>query len=191
MEPGGIDEDASYDAWVELGGAELIDCRAHHLSSDDPKWRRWHTGTRPPTQPTWRRLIQLFLSFEGTPTDLDAVGRFQLEDWGSELGETALIEVSGLHSPALGMNTDRGAYRKERIATIRERMAEYKPRFVVFYGLGYRDVYERINGAPFDADGFTRSGTTLCVLVEHPTARPGKPPEWWIGKGFEIRARLR
>jgi len=190
MEPGGADEDASYEAWTDLGGGELIDCRAHHLRSDDPKWRRWHTGPRPPTQPTWRKLIQLFLSFEGTPTDIDAVGRFQREDWGSENGETALIEVSALHSPALGVNVDRAAFREGRIATIRERMGQYHPKFVVFYGLGYRAIYEHIAGSPFNEAGYTTSGSTLCVLVEHPAARPGKSAEWWIEKGLEIRSRL-
>ncbi len=190
MEPGGTDEIESYEAWMALGGAELIDCKAHHLSSDDPVWRKWHTGPRPPTQPTWRKLILLFLSFEGTPTDIDAIARFQMEDWGSENGETALIEVSALHAPNLGANVDRLAYRDERIATIRERLTEHEPRFVILYGVGYREIYERIAGSPFDADGFTRSGPTLCVLVEHPTARPGKPPEWWIEKGLEIRNRL-
>lgn len=190
MEPGGADDEASYEAWQDLGGGELIDCRAHHLSSNDPIWTRWHAAERPPTQPTWRRLIQLFLSFEGTPTDLEAVARFQRDDWGSEDGETALIEVSGLHSPSLGTSIERTVFRDERIAIILNRMREYAPRFAVMYGLGYREIYEGICESSFDEDGFTWSGPTLCVLVEHPAARPGKSAEWWMRKGLEIRSRL-
>lgn len=33
---------------------------------------------------------------------------------------------------------------------------------------------------------FAWQGSTLCALVEHPTARPGRPAEWWINLGKEI-----
>jgi hypothetical protein len=80
MEPGGADDTKSYEAWRALGRGELIDCRKHHLSSTDPEWTRWHLKERPPTQATWRRLIQLLFAYEGKPTDLDAVLAYQRND---------------------------------------------------------------------------------------------------------------
>jgi hypothetical protein len=65
MEPGGEDADASYETWWEqFGGAELIDCREHHLASNSTDW---HRDNRPPTQRTWLRLIPLVLAYEGEP----------------------------------------------------------------------------------------------------------------------------
>jgi hypothetical protein len=187
MEPGGTDDHASYEAWEHLGGGELIDCRAHHINPDFPGWARWHSGERPPTQPTWRRLIQLLLAYKGLPTDLDSVRLYQRDQWGSKDGETALLEVSALHSPSLAISVDRESNRAHRIAILHARISEYAPAFVVCYGLGYREIYSQVVGAPFDSDGIARSGKTVCALVEHPTARPGKPASWWENVGRQLR----
>lgn len=46
IEPSGDDGNASYEAWHHIGGAELDDCRAHHLwkrevlGLEDLKWTR-------------------------------------------------------------------------------------------------------------------------------------------------------
>lgn len=79
MEPGGEDDAASYDAWLGLGGGELIDCRQHHL---DRGFTKWHDDDRHGTQPTWRRLIQTMLGFEGLPATLEDVLRYQHDGWG-------------------------------------------------------------------------------------------------------------
>lgn len=192
MEPGGDDGHASYEAWQSLGGDELIDCREHHLWKrttlhlQDPLWTRWHDGDRPPTQPTWRRLIQLLLAYKGEETDMDAVSRYQRQPWGSLRGETAVIEVAAIHSPKMSGVVP---FREERVAVIRERMVANRPRFALFYGTSYREIYEEIAGR-FDGDGFVWSGDTLCTLVQHPTARPGHSPRWWIDKGEQIRAMI-
>lgn len=190
MEPGGDDTHASYEAWLALGGTELIDCREHHLwkrntlGVEDRKWTRWHDGDRPATQPTWRRLIQLLLAYKGEPTDMHAVSQYQRMPWGSLSGETAVIEVAAGHSPRMSGLVP---FRKQRISTIKRWMREESPTFAVMYGTSYREIYEKIAGA-FDADGFAWFGETLCVLVQHPTAVPGHPPQWWIDKGKQVRA---
>ena len=191
MEQGGNDDHSSYEAWLRLGGTELIDCRAHHLHPEFPGLARWHTGDRPATQSTWRRLIQLLLAYNGRRTDLEAVRRYQRDEWGSLEGETAVVEVSALHSPNLSGMVDRTAHREQRISALHSRIVEYQPDFAVMYGLGYRDLYARIAGSMFDGSGFARSGKTLCVLVEHPTARPSKPAAWWVEKGHAMRTQLR
>ena len=186
MEPGGTDDHASYEAWQSLGGTELIDCREHHLRSG---FSKWHQGDRPPTQATWRRLIQLLLGFKGEFADLNSVRTYQKNPWGSIDGETAVLEVSALHARSLSEDVDRNTYRDKRIATLGERLKEHRPRFVIMYGLGYRDIFEQVIGAPL-RNGHAWQGSSLCALVEHPTARPGKSPQWWIEKGKEIRSMI-
>jgi hypothetical protein len=57
-----------------------------------------------------------------------------------------LIELSGLRATNLDVEVDRERHRDYRINLIRARMLEHQPRFVVFYGLSYREFYERIAG---------------------------------------------
>jgi|ERR1700736_808320 len=188
MEPGGKDENASYESWLRLGGSELLDCKAHHL---DCEFTRWHIGPRPPTQSTWRRLIQALLAFKGEPTDLDAVRVYQRDRWGMSNDETASIELVALHAPSLSHASDRTAHREERVSTIQKRLFDNKPTFAIFYG-GYRDEYERIVGDRFDADGFAMCGPTVCALTPHPTAwlnRGGWTEDRWINIGKELRRK--
>jgi len=191
MEPGGTDDHASYEVWLQLGGTELIDCRAHCLGTKFPKW---HGGHRPPTQPTWRRLIQLLLGYEGKPAGLDAVSIYQRDSWGALNGDTALLEVSALHAKNLVTSVNRNAYRERRVAVLKERLETNRPKFVVFYGLGYKNIYERIANAWFDAKGYAWHDSTLCALVVGPTARniptEMKSSEWWVMKGREMRAAV-
>jgi hypothetical protein len=185
MEPGGADDDTSYAVWQSLGGGELIDCRAHHLCSG---YERWHGSDRPPTQPTWRRLIQLLLAYKGESTDMDAVSRYQRDHFGATGGETAVIELSALHAPNLEAVVEREIHRDDRIGEIRARLELYQPRFAVFYGTTYRDAYGRVAGT-FGKDGTTTNGRTLCIVVPHPTAQSGPPPEYWIALGHAMRRR--
>ena len=186
MEPGGTDDHTSYDVWRALGGAELIDCRKHHLCSG---YTRWHGSDRPPTQSTWRRLIQALLAFKGEPTDMDTVSRYQRNRFGSEDGETAVIELSALHAPNLQADVERTVHREARIGDLRQRIETHQPRFAIFYGTTYRSEYARVAGA-FGADGTTQLKNTLCVLTPHPTAPGGPAPAYWIALGRTIRLRL-
>ncbi len=186
MEPGGTDDNTSYDVWRALGGTELIDCQKHHLCSG---YTRWHGNDRPPTQSTWRRLIQALLAFKGEPTDMDTVSRYQRNSFGSEHGETAVIELSALHAPNLQADVDRIVHRDARVEDLRRRIETYQPRFSIFYGTTYRYEYARVAGA-FGADGTAQLKDTLCVLVPHPTAPAGPAPAYWVALGRAIRCRL-
>ncbi len=194
MEPGGDDTHASYDAWLALGAGELIDCRSHHQweletkGIDNPDWTKWHRRERPNvTQSTWRSLIQALLAFKGEPSDLESVRVYQRDRWGMLADETAVIELNALHAPSSAARVDRETHRPQRIRTIRERMAQFRPTFAVFYGNGYRPSYEQIVGGPFGEDGFARSGNTICALVPHP-ARSGKSREWWDEFGQRLHS---
>ena len=186
MEPGGTDDNTSYDVWRALGGTELIDCRKHHLCSG---YTRWHCSDRPPTQSTWRRLIQALLAFKGEPTDMDAVSRYQRDCFGSEHGETAVIELSALNAPNIQADVERTVHRDARIEDLRKRIETYQPRFAIFYGTTYRHEYARVAGT-FGTDGTTQLKQTLCVLIPHPTAPGGPAPAYWIALGQAIRGRL-
>ncbi len=192
MEPGGTDDHASYEEWMRLGGTELVDCRAHHLGT---KFTKWHGGHRPPTQPTWRRLIQLLLGYKGKPADLDSVSIYQRDSWGTLNGDTALLEVSALHAKNLAATVDSNGHRDRRIAILKERLETNGPKFVVFYGFVYESIYEKIANTRFDANGYAWRGSTFCALVVGPTA-PNIPTEmksgeWWVMKGREIEPQLK
>ena len=102
-----------------------------------------------------------------------------------------MLEVSALHAESLSALVNRDAYRDHRIATLRERLETHHPKFVVFYGLGYSDIYEKIANARFDANGYAWHAATLCALVVGPTGRniptEMKSPEWWVKKGREMQ----
>jgi hypothetical protein len=188
MEPGGADEACWYDSWERLGATELSDCREHHIGAN---YFKWHSGKRPPTQPTWRRLIQLLLSYEGKASDLCAVAAYQRDKWGRSGGDTALVEVSALRARNLSAEIDRLSHQDRRLKVISARLVQAAPTFVVFYGKEYRSIYERITGIPFGIDGTAQLGGTLCVLVAHPAARSIAPSmkteAWWVSKGRVMR----
>ena len=184
MEPGGDGDGASHDSWLRLGGGELIDCKTHHLDCD---FTRWHGRERPPTQPTWRRLIQLLLAYKGESSDLDSVARYQLNRLGVAGDETAIIELSAHHAVSVDVPVERTAHREHRIALIQRRLDVHAPRFVVFYGRSYQVEYERVVDSPFGANGTIWRGATLCVLTPHPVAQSGPPPAYWLALGHAIR----
>jgi hypothetical protein len=198
MEPGGTEDLASYEAWLRLGGRELIDCRAHHLwkrdvlGIEDREWTRWHDDLRGRgTQPTWRRLIQTLLAFKNEPTNLDAVYEYQKYKLGRLDGETAVVDLGALHAPNLRTIVDRDSFRNDRVALLHSRLLEHRPVFAICYGYGFADQYARVIGADFDSEGFAWCGPPLCVLTPGPTSRPPSPaakPSWWIEKGHQMRA---
>ncbi len=178
MEPGGDDDHASYESWLELGGEQLIDCKEHHQDSNRRAGRivtRWHENADPPVQSTWGPLIRMQLAFNAPSTQ--TVGAYQRDSWGSKTGDTALLEISALHARGLDVEVERALYREERIAEIRRRLHEHKPDLVVFFGKTYRRAYEKIVGR-FGPDLWRWTGETLCVLVQHPAFRYGPPEDW-------------
>jgi len=184
MEPGGEGDGASHESWERLGGGELIDCRAHHL---DCGFTRWHGAERPPTQPTWRRLVQLLLAYKGEDTSLDAVARFQRDRLGAVGDETAVIELSAHHAVNMGIEVARTQHRDDRTALIRRRLDENEPTLAVFYRRMYQSEYQRVAGAPFGPDGAVWRGRTLCVVTPHPVAQSGPPPPYWVSLGRGMR----
>ena len=196
-EPGGADEPEQYASWLRLDrdGSGLIDCRGHDedcATADSPM--KWH-GDRLRLQPTWRPLIALLLAYQGAPAyDRIAVRRYQDEDWGSVAGETALIELSAVAARSTSVEDAlRLTHLPERIATIRTRTAEHRPKLVLFYGGGrdpifgrpYIERWSEIAGLTLEPNTIVRQDGTAYVATPHPTAH-GLTTAFWTDLGRRL-----
>ncbi len=155
------------EAWRQLGGGELNDCRDFHALIGE---KRWHQE-KPRLQSTWRPLMLLMMTFLGRPTDNENLRRYQRDEWGTLGGETCVIELSGLAAHSFKVERDRESFREERIKVIRERILHYKPALVVMYGVSEKPHWEAIIEKHFPSENFLRLGNTLVAFTPHPTTR--------------------
>jgi hypothetical protein len=204
---------ARCDAWARLGGRGLLDVRQHHQAFGLSKYfdrtipmKQPINGRdmRPPTQNTWKQLISLLLSYEGKRNDIDAIGDYQADEWGSAKGETCVTELSALAAQSLSTaRGDRKTFRTARSEHLRTRTLENAPKFVVMYGGGKElvpywnliacgepetECFKTQTVADWGA-GFTREGKTIFVRAAHPVNPGGKaPPEmYWVELAQELR----
>ena len=74
--------------------------------------------------------------------DHESLRAYQRDRWGRasvDQGETLAIELSGLAAKNSRVLIDRSLFREERLQVIRERIHEYKPEFVIMYGMNRED----------------------------------------------------
>jgi hypothetical protein len=121
---------ARCNAWARLCASrplELVDCIAHHQAFHHMKFFErtirmkrpvLDEVMRPPTQPTWRRLIILLLAYLGERTDTDMVAQYQCTEWGRLKGDTCLVELSALAARNLATKRDRESFRAQRVRTL-------------------------------------------------------------------------
>jgi hypothetical protein len=173
-------------SWKHLGCASVVDCAAHHHGFGFTKWHQHH----PPTQATWRQLIRLLLSYKGQPTDTETIREYQRDKWGTSTGETCFIELSALASPNMRTPQDRTTFLSRRIERIRQEALKHRPKFVVMYGLGQCEEWERIAGARFDSNGLCRMEKTVAAIAPHPVTR-GLGNEYWTKLGRLLRKTIR
>lgn len=198
-EPGGSDDPEQYASWTRLGGSELIDCRDHDLdcpSGRGPGIGMWHGG-EPRLQSTWRPLIAMLLAYEGSTTyDVSAVREYQDDRWGRTDGDTAVLELSAVAAPSTSYADDlRQRHLPARTETLRKRIREHAPKFVVFYGAGIDPVHGRPY-LEYWSDIAQRSLTldepvivdgTVFVAEPHPTAH-GTTNAHWVELGHRLRS---
>jgi len=171
-------------AWARLGSPELLDCIEHHREFGLNKWH----GSTPPTQSTWRQLIRLLLAYKGLSTDNDTIRRYQGAKWGTAGGESAVLELSSLAARNLGTPRDRHAFQRQRIETLRFKILEYKPAFVVMYGYSNRADWCELVQTDLVPDKIVMLGPTACVLLRHPVGgKPAEPASYWIRAGERLR----
>lgn len=195
MEEGGgktLDElHARLSIWRERGKHELEDVAAYHLQLGEQQ-----LFTDPvKSQPTWNKLIRIALSASGLPFDLEAVKTYQRDHFGRWSGDTCLMELLPLPARSTGdwlysslsavpHLTTRGIYREnyaaQRVAHIRQRIADHRPSGVVFYTVNswYKQWWEQIAGRSF-AEGeingqrYYRAADahTRYFIIKHPVSR--------------------
>jgi hypothetical protein len=156
---------------------------------------------RPKLQQTWNKLIRILLSAEGTllsekrdEVRKELVREYQRTLLGRAHGQSCLIELLPLPSrstkpkdwmfaehSALDYCANREVYKAHfmplRANHIKERIAQYTPQVVVFYGVEYLSWWEQIADTPFFCDKtygirIAPRESTLFVIANHPVT-PG------------------
>ncbi|HEY0069240.1 MAG TPA: hypothetical protein VGE04_04645 [Chloroflexia bacterium] len=188
--------------WYDRGGKELEDLGPNGVGAGS----RWFLP-RYPLQPTWAKLIRVVLSAEGGSPTPEDIRTYQKAELGRDGGRDCILELLPLPSPGLrywrfypeyGQEHPRLSYLGERatytshvapirIAHLRKRISEYRPRAVVFYGTGYAYWWRRIAGLDFkpsrlDKVWVARGEDTLYVIMQHPIAR-GLPSTYFDAVG--------
>lgn len=194
MEEGGGDSFEEIEnrliGWQKRGCKELEDIYEYHLDVG-PKW---FIGSKPVLQPTWRGLIRLLLSIEGLKPDPEMVRDYQKNQLGRETSNNCLLEILPLPSPSTskwlyGNHSDlpqlasREAYKRfyfeVRATHIRQKIAEYNPKIVVFYSINpeYMNFWKTIAGVEFAEHSLEKHSffmgkrnQTSYLVTRHPTA---------------------
>ena len=171
-------------AWDQLGSPELCDCRKFHgLIGEE----RWHSRAR--LQSTWSPLIRLLLAYLDQPLDTESVRAYQRDHWGSENGQTCVIELSGLAARSMRTPIDRAAFRHERVCAIRERRMTYRPELIIMYGAGQRADWQAIAQHPMEPGESILCPATSGILActRHPVAH-GMSKRYWMELGQTLRS---
>jgi len=181
---------ARAEVWKELKAKGMVDdglcdIRAFH---NHPKIdKKWFMPPRPPTQTTWRYLILSLKAHKGMDEGLEAIRAYQLNRWGRsdpKIGETCLIELSGLPANSLSTAREREAFRHDRTEVIRKKLLKYRPKFVVIYGNHQHKHWDQI------IQQLKRDIPTQFLSVESPTARTARGKskrEYWKSVGQSLR----
>jgi hypothetical protein len=164
------------DIWDKWDRKELLDVAAY---ASEMKITRWY-GDRPKLQPTWKHLIRIFLTAEGKPVDAETMRQYQKNVWGTEEGNTCLLELLPLPAPSIAswlygeISTlpylaSRKTYREYvtplRITHLQNRMMQYQPKAVIFYGSGYDSHWKRVAGI----DSWEKSPEGVSFAVNNST----------------------
>jgi hypothetical protein len=165
--------------WITLGQPELCDLIGYHQAIGD---RRWESKL----QPTWRRLILLLAAFKGWPCDRAALQSMQRDEWGkADVGQTCVIDLSGLPAKSSKEKMDRETGRGIRTDTIRRRVGENKPEIVVMYGVKNAEAWNEIAGCVLAREKPSTVGSTTFLWLPHPQRR-GDCDSLWIGAGHGL-----
>ena len=174
-------------AWQKMGKHELEDLEKYHVEIRRP----YYFNDQAKLQPTWNKLIRILLSSKNSVLKIEKeeVREYQKMLLGRLNGETCLVELLPLPSPSrnrwfyaqhsrLPYLTTREKYEQtlypDRISHLRQRINEYKPKVVIFYGSGYREYWKSIAKIDFsESHGISigRSESTLFIITKHPSTK--------------------
>jgi hypothetical protein len=185
------------DTWQNLGSLSLNDSRIFHRNIRQPHWHEEPVSI----QSTWGRLILAVLKFKGEQVTDDKRKEYQQNEWGSDSGETCVIELSGLAAPSLREKTSEHARLDSeslahRIEFILDkiRREHHTPKFIVLYGktsLSCKRIWEAlcqlsqpISDSSLDFAEFRKLNQTVIARIRHPIRSSNKI---WIELGSELR----
>lgn len=191
MEEGGGNDCYEIDkrlcAWDKLGQPELADLyQFHHLIGITHFFQ-------PPVklQTTWAKLIRILLCLQKKSPSIQDIRDYQSACLGRSDGETCLLELLPLPSPSINHwiysdcfdlpeLTNRQTYEchyvPQRVAHLQQRISQYKPKLVVFYGTKYIHHWQNI--ANISLINSSSAGIhvgcnnhTVFIAIKHPVAR--------------------
>jgi hypothetical protein len=182
---GGNDIEEVYDraqVWARRDRKEIENLHSYHADLT-PKvdWTQ-------KIQRTWGPLIRIILARkDGRIASKDAVIEFQRCELGRAGGENCVLDLSPLPSRSeshwildkFGFDWLRARPQYEeavvapRCALLREKLRCYKPRLVIFYGLGHKAKWEHISEeefSPFRVEHLSTApaDNTLFAMIPHP-----------------------
>jgi hypothetical protein len=172
--------------WEKHQRKELLDVIQFAREMNITDWY----GEKPKLQPTWKHLIRIFLTAKGKNYDNEVMREYQKNYWGTETGETCLLELLPLPSP----NTSSWIYKdissipylksrkiyqetvtSSRIKHLQQRIKNYQPKAVIFYGSVYENYWKKIIGINHweissNQFNYALKDSTVFVSSKHPVA---------------------
>lgn len=209
MEEGGGDSfediERRLHTWRKRGGLELDDVAEYHKEMGITHLFR----ERPRIQTTWGGLIRILMAAKGRTPSTDDIRQYQRDFLGRATGETCLLELLPLPSPStrhwlyaehsqLTYLADRDAYRaaflEQRSTHLRERIRQYRPEVVVFYGYVYQQYWRDIACVEFlpsaEKDFYIGSSSRqVFVVTKHP-ATTGLRNDYFHRVGSALASQL-
>lgn len=194
-------------AWHQRGRKELEDLVDYHHAIGVTHF----FGTHPKIQATWGKLARIYLSAKGLEPSAEDVRSYQATSLARSDTDSSLMELLPLPSPKasdwlhyatlsqLPYLRNRESYERHvvpaRVRHIRRRIDEYRPKVVVFYGVGFQQRWQQIARVPFrpghpDGVQVGHDGHTLFVITKHPVAR-GLRSHYFHEVGRMIALRIR
>jgi hypothetical protein len=174
LEQGGEDNDARAAAFAKQQSNGLCDCKDFHVEIGEERWHRDY----PALQRSWRRLMLLLSSFTGTSSDNDDLRNYQRDHWAMKHGDTCVIELCGLSAKNLSVTIDRKSFLDGRIAVIRRKIVENKPKLVTMYGYGAQKHWEALVGRSLTRGEIFARESTVFVFAPHPTSHGPTDVTW-------------
>jgi hypothetical protein len=221
MEEGGgheIEEISKrFTTWEKLGSSELIDNYEYHLGITGYGYERFFEGNIK-LQSTWKKLIRAYLNIENPNKNYSAddVKKIQANNWGRKTSNNCLLDIFPLPSPSaskwlynewsdLEILKDRSTYKNtlkdKRIKALRRRVLLYKPKVVMYYGIGkeYLEIWEEVSGVKFSPKNnfkifenksiyLMRKGKTLFAVTYQPSGAWNN--QYWNKVGEYIHKHL-
>ena len=155
-----------------------------------------------PTQPTYRKLIYIYLYFKNKKEpSLEDIRHFQITELGRKKSDHAILELMPLPSksihdkdwlyadvPVKGLSSRKDyleTYKPERVIALSELIKKHKPKIVLFYSFTYFKEWGEVAGMELKQIVpkrlyVAKDNDTLYIAVPHSTSRGVSNKEWKV-----------